>query len=73
MVIDPEAIDSSFKSRATDLIARLKATRPVDRESEGSTVRLPGEQSSARAKRCMDKNEIEIDAALYQHLVQLAQ
>ena len=73
IAIDPAVIDSGFKNRASDLIDRLKATRSVDPENAASTIRLPGEQSTARARKCVEENEIEIDSALYQHLLSLAQ
>jgi len=73
IAIDPEVIDSGFKNRASEFIARLKATRPVDRVNTKSSIRLPGEQSTARAKKCIDENAIEIDSALYQYLLKLAQ
>ncbi len=72
IAIDPEVIDSGFKNRASDLITRLKATRPDSRTNAKASIRLPGEQSTAQAKKCIDENAIEIDAALYEHLLTLA-
>ena len=73
IAIDPDVIDSGFKNRASNFIDRLKTTRPVDQESAESSIRLPGEQSTARAIRCIEENAIKIDSALYQHLLTLAQ
>jgi len=68
IAINPEAIDGGFKDRASDFIDRLRATRTTD----DSSVRLPGEQSNARASRCIAENALTIDASLYQHLLELA-
>jgi len=74
IAIDPEAIESGFKSRASDLIAKLKASRtqPADQNDSRASLRLPGEQSNTCAAQCVRDNSITIDARLYQHLLQLA-
>lgn len=68
IAIDPEAVDSGFEDRASDFVDRLRATRTAD----NSLVRLPGDQSNARAARCIAENSIAIDAGLYQHLLEVA-
>lgn len=71
IAIDPEAIESDFRNRTSDFIERLKATRRQDKASD-DLIRLPGEQSNARAEKCLAENKITLDSALYQHLVALA-
>ena len=73
IAIDPSAIDGDFKNRASDFIAGLKQTRPVDNAGTEASIRLPGEQSNARAARCIDENKVVIDSALYRYLLELAQ
>lgn len=74
IAIDPEAIESGFSNRASDLIQRLKASRQNQVNGEGeSSFRLPGERSNARAAQCLSSNRISIDAGLYKHLTELAQ
>lgn len=74
IAIDPETIESGFSNRASELIRRLKAScQNQNNGHKESSIRLPGEQSSARAARCLAANEISIDKGLYQHLTKLAQ
>lgn len=78
IAIDPGAIDSGFKKRASVLIDRLKSSRPVHEDNaddtgiEGGSIRLPGELSSARAAQCHASNSISLDSALLTHLLELA-
>jgi len=66
IAIDPAIINSDFTSRASELIERLRATRL---HTNHQSLRLPGEHSAAKAKKCLADNEIIIDANLYRHLV----
>jgi len=69
IAIDPSIIDSHFKTRASELIERLRATRLSE---DNESLRLPGEYSAAQARKCLTDNKIAIDANLYKHLVELA-
>jgi len=69
IAIDPAIINSDFTSRASELIERLRATRL---HTNHQSLRLPGEHSAAKAKKCLADNEIIIDANLYRHLLDLA-
>jgi len=69
IAIDPSVIDSGFTNRASALIERLQATRLRPQQK---SLRLPGEHSTNRANRCLAENKIEINSAVYQHLVELA-
>lgn len=74
IAIDPEAIEQGFKSRASDFIEKLKASRP-DQSNNGSGkdgIRLPGERSNELAAECLAKNEITVDSRLLEHLTDLA-
>lgn len=80
IAIDPEVIDQGFRSRATELVKRLKQGR-IDTNSMASNnantntanriIRLPGEASAARANQCLTTNKITLDGELYQHLLTL--
>lgn len=75
IAIDPNAIDSGFTTRASNIVARIKASRPDPKYSDasgGKTIRLPGEQSTDQAAQCRAKNQVSIDSVLLQHLTELA-
>ena len=75
IAIDPNAIDSGFTHRASNFIAKLKGSRTHHRHtgvSSENTLRLPGEQSTARAARCQANNEVSVDSVVLQHLIKLA-
>ncbi len=79
IAIDPSAIDDGFTDRASQLVARLKSSRAHSANIQGdknkpvnNTIRLPGEQSNARATKRQAKNKIPIDGVLLDHLTELA-
>jgi len=65
--IDPAVVlaDHSFVPRVDELLLKIRNGRQ-------SSIRLPGDQSEARAKQCESTDSITLDRSIYEHVCELA-